>query len=183
MVKGTVEYRKEHYTVVSGDPQSYYKTGAQSFFGYAPVNAGGHDRNTKAIYTDLAANPIKAWKVDLALFPGSNSVAAFVANKWRGERALEGVLKLHYRRPPRITAFPEKVEAVETNKVGMTLTVAGPKKVAPKNPLALSWLPEKVVPGKNRIELLNTATSPRFGTEPKIRPSNSGGENGSENFE
>jgi iron complex outermembrane receptor protein len=61
-----VEYRKERYAIIAGDPQSYYKTGAQSFFGYAPVNAGAHTRHTEAVYIDLAADPLKAWKVDLA---------------------------------------------------------------------------------------------------------------------
>ena len=62
-----LEYRKERYAIIAGDPQSYYKTGAQSFFGYAPVNAGGHIRHTDAIYVDLAANPMTDWKVDLAV--------------------------------------------------------------------------------------------------------------------
>jgi WD40 repeat protein len=66
------------------------------------------------------------WKVELSLFPGSNTVETFVANKWRGERAVEGVLKLHFRRPPRITAFPPEVEAVETNKVRLAVTVSSP---------------------------------------------------------
>ena len=62
-----LEYRKETYGIVPGDPQSYYKTGAQSFFGYGPVNGGDHDRNTKAIYVDLATHPIDPWTVDFAL--------------------------------------------------------------------------------------------------------------------
>jgi WD40 repeat protein len=68
----------------------------------------------------------RRWKVGLALFPGSNSVEAFVANRWRGEQAVGGVLRLLYRRPPQITAFPREVEAVETNKVRLALTVEGP---------------------------------------------------------
>jgi WD40 repeat protein len=66
------------------------------------------------------------WKVELALFPGSNTVETIVANKWRGERAIDGVLRLRYRRPPQITTLPEKVEAVETNKVKLPMTVVGP---------------------------------------------------------
>ena len=66
-VAGGLEYRKETYGIVAGDPQSYYKTGAQSFFGYSPVNQGDHDRNTKAIYVDLATHPVDPWTVDFAL--------------------------------------------------------------------------------------------------------------------
>jgi WD40 repeat protein len=66
------------------------------------------------------------WKVELSLYPGGNSIEPVVANKWRGEKSLPGMVKLRYRRPPRITAFPETVEAVETNKVRLPLTVEGP---------------------------------------------------------
>jgi hypothetical protein len=66
------------------------------------------------------------WKVELTLFPGENSIQAFAGNEWRGERAVERLLKLRYRRPPRITKFPEEVEAVETNKVKLAMTVEGP---------------------------------------------------------
>ncbi len=62
-----LEYRKERYAIAAGDPQSYYKTGAQSFFGYGPVNAGGHIRNTEAGYIDLAVHPVEPWTVDLAI--------------------------------------------------------------------------------------------------------------------
>jgi WD40 repeat protein len=66
------------------------------------------------------------WKAELSLFPGANTVEAFVGNEWRGERAAGSALTLRYRRPPRITAFPKEVEAVETNKVRLTLAVEGP---------------------------------------------------------
>jgi iron complex outermembrane receptor protein len=60
------EYRRDMYELVAGDPDSYYKTGAQSFFGYAPSNAGKHKRNNKAAYVDLAFEPVDALKLDLA---------------------------------------------------------------------------------------------------------------------
>jgi iron complex outermembrane receptor protein len=61
------EYRKETYEIVAGDPASYYKTGAQSFFGYSPVNAGAHGRHNWAVYGDVAFNPVEALAVDLAV--------------------------------------------------------------------------------------------------------------------
>jgi WD40 repeat protein len=79
--------------------------------------------NVKAPEVDLKGGK---WKVELTLFPGLNTVETFVANEWRGEQAVEGALKLRYRRPPQITAFPKEVEAVETNKVKLDVTVEGP---------------------------------------------------------
>ncbi len=61
------EYREDTYQIVAGDPASYYKTGAQSFFGYAPVNAGKYKRNNWAVYADFAFNPTEAWTVDAAV--------------------------------------------------------------------------------------------------------------------
>jgi WD40 repeat protein len=66
------------------------------------------------------------WKVELTLFPGGNTLQTIVANRWRGERTVEGAVQLRYRRPPQITAIPQEVEAVETNKVRLALTVEGP---------------------------------------------------------
>jgi WD40 repeat protein len=66
------------------------------------------------------------WKAELSLFPGQNTIQAVVANEWRGEREAAAALKLRYRRPPRITEFPKMVQAVETNKVKVSLTVGGP---------------------------------------------------------
>lgn len=61
-----LEYREDMYEIRAGDPASYYGTGAQSFFGYAPVNAGKHKRNNKAGYVDLAFNPVEKLTLDAA---------------------------------------------------------------------------------------------------------------------
>ncbi|HTI67953.1 MAG TPA: TonB-dependent receptor [Caulobacteraceae bacterium] len=61
------EYREDTYAIVAGDPSSYYKTGAQSFFGYSPVNAGKHKRHNWAIYADVAFNPVENLKLDAAV--------------------------------------------------------------------------------------------------------------------
>jgi iron complex outermembrane recepter protein len=62
-----VEYREETYGIKAGDPASYYKGGSQSFAGFAPVNAGTHGRNNKAIYFDFAVDPITGLQLDAAL--------------------------------------------------------------------------------------------------------------------
>ncbi len=62
-----VEYRKEMYEIRAGDPTSYFGTGAQSFFGYAPVSASHNTRTDKSIYADLSIKPIDKLLVDGAV--------------------------------------------------------------------------------------------------------------------
>lgn len=61
-----LEYRRESYTIGQGDPLSLYVEGGQSFPGYAASDAGTIKRNAKAIYIDVAFNPVPAWTIDLA---------------------------------------------------------------------------------------------------------------------
>ena len=61
------EYRKETYEITAGDKATYYGGGSQSYFGFAPVNAGKHKRNNKAVYADLALSPITPLKLDAAV--------------------------------------------------------------------------------------------------------------------
>lgn len=63
---GGLEYRSDRYAIEAGDPQSYYLSGAQSFVGYSPVNAGSYSRNDKSAYVDVAVTPVKNLLVDLA---------------------------------------------------------------------------------------------------------------------
>ena len=60
------EVRQDKFTIVAGEPSSYYGAGAQSFTGYDPSNAGTHSRNDYAGYIDLAADPITNLHLDLA---------------------------------------------------------------------------------------------------------------------
>jgi iron complex outermembrane receptor protein len=61
------EYKLNSYTISAGNPDSYYKTGAQSFPGYSPASAGGHRRHNTAVYGDLALTPITGLKLDGAV--------------------------------------------------------------------------------------------------------------------
>lgn len=60
------EYRKENYQIFAGDPLSYYGSGAQSYPGYRPVDAGDYWRHSKSGYLNIIAKPVDAWTVDLA---------------------------------------------------------------------------------------------------------------------
>jgi len=61
-----VEYREDTYEIRPGDPSSYYGVGAQSFFGYSPVNAGFHKRHNKAGYVNVALAPVEKLHLDAA---------------------------------------------------------------------------------------------------------------------
>ncbi len=61
-----VEYRRETYTISSGDPASYLDGGSQSYVALEPVSAGDHQRSNYAGYLDLSVDPAAHWLVDLA---------------------------------------------------------------------------------------------------------------------
>ena len=60
------ESRRETYSISAGEPSSYFGSGAQSFDGYTPFDAGEHSRTNYGFYIDGAADPIKGWHIDLA---------------------------------------------------------------------------------------------------------------------
>jgi iron complex outermembrane receptor protein len=67
VLAGGAEYRIDSYQIKAGDPASYYGTGSQSYFGYAPSNAGYHQRSNYSFYADAALTPIKPLKLDAAV--------------------------------------------------------------------------------------------------------------------
>lgn len=60
------ERRRDTYAIFAGDPESYYRTGAQSFPGFQPSSAGKSSRKSWAGYVDLTVYPVEAWSVSLA---------------------------------------------------------------------------------------------------------------------
>ena len=60
------EARRDTYGIGAGEPEAYYGSGAQSFFGYAPTDSGNYSRTNEAAYIDLATSPVKNLKVDVA---------------------------------------------------------------------------------------------------------------------
>jgi iron complex outermembrane receptor protein len=61
------EARVDTYQIKAGDPLSYYKSGAQSFFGYSPANASYNQRESHAVYGDVAFKPVKQLSLDGAI--------------------------------------------------------------------------------------------------------------------
>jgi iron complex outermembrane receptor protein len=60
------EYRHEFYEIGPGNPESYLDSGASSFPGFTPANAGSNDRKNESVYLDLAGKPLDALTIDLA---------------------------------------------------------------------------------------------------------------------
>jgi iron complex outermembrane receptor protein len=60
------EYRWDRYVVKAGDAASRYGSGAQSYPGFQPSDAGSHSRKAGSGYIDLATKPVENWSVDLA---------------------------------------------------------------------------------------------------------------------
>jgi iron complex outermembrane receptor protein len=60
------EYRRNTFQIGAGDPASYLGSGAQSYPGFLPVDAGTHTRTNYAGYIDLATKPIEGLLTDLA---------------------------------------------------------------------------------------------------------------------
>jgi iron complex outermembrane receptor protein len=60
------EYRRNTFRIGAGDPASYAGSGAQSFPGFLPVDAGTHSRTNYAGYVDVATKPIVGLLTDLA---------------------------------------------------------------------------------------------------------------------
>ena len=60
------EYRRQTFSISAGEPSSYFGTGAQSFIGYTPTDAGLNARDNEAGYIDLATDPIAHLHLDIA---------------------------------------------------------------------------------------------------------------------
>jgi iron complex outermembrane receptor protein len=60
------ERRRDTYAIFAGDPESYYRTGAQSFPGFQPSSARKSTRKSWAGYVDVTVYPVEAWSVSVA---------------------------------------------------------------------------------------------------------------------
>ncbi|WP_067734100.1 TonB-dependent receptor plug domain-containing protein [Novosphingobium naphthalenivorans] len=64
---GGLEWRRDMYGINAGDAGSYYGSGAQSFFGYSPNDAGKYHRTNFAQYLDVTIKPTDKWLIDGAV--------------------------------------------------------------------------------------------------------------------
>ncbi len=61
-----VEQRRDVFSIVAGEPSSYYGAGAQSFTGYTPQDQGSNTRTNYGAYVDFSVSPITGLQTDLA---------------------------------------------------------------------------------------------------------------------
>lgn len=61
-----VEYRREGYRLVSGDPQSYFRAGAQGFPGFNPPTPIEVSRNSIGAYLDAIISPLEGLDIGFA---------------------------------------------------------------------------------------------------------------------
>lgn len=106
------EQRRDTYRIGAGDAASTYKEGSQSYPGFSKTDAGGHSRTSWAVYTDVAATPVDAWKVDAALryekFSdfGDTTVAKLTSRYDFSEKfALRGTVSTGFRAPTLAESF------------------------------------------------------------------------------
>ncbi|MHB8285089.1 MAG: TonB-dependent receptor plug domain-containing protein [Caulobacteraceae bacterium] len=100
------EYRQDTFSITAGEPSSYYGTGAQSFLGYTPLDAGFYTRNNYAGYVDVAADVVKGLHLDIAgryedySDFGSNEVGKFTARyDFSPMLAVRGTVSNGFRAP------------------------------------------------------------------------------------
>ena len=62
-----LEYREDGYELKAGDAASRYKEGSQSYPGFSLTDAGDHKRDSKAVYVNVAFEPVTALQVDAAV--------------------------------------------------------------------------------------------------------------------
>jgi len=61
-----IEYRREGYRLVSGDPASHFRAGAQGFPGFNPPSPVDVNRDSYSIYLDSAISPIDGLDIGMA---------------------------------------------------------------------------------------------------------------------
>jgi len=62
-----VEYQHQRYRETSGEPNSYYGTGAEGWSGFRDSDSGHYRRDLAALYLDLETNFSEQWRASLAV--------------------------------------------------------------------------------------------------------------------
>ena len=120
---GGLEYRHETYKLGAGDPASYYGSGAESFFGFSPVNASENSRNNFSQYLNISFKPIEKWLVDAAIRHenysdfGSTTVFKLTSRyDFSDAFAIRGTVSSGFRAPTLAEGFYQGIN-VSTNYV------------------------------------------------------------------
>jgi iron complex outermembrane receptor protein len=120
------EARVNTYELKAGDPLSYYKSGAQSFFGYSPANASFNQRESHALYGDVAFKPVRQLSLDGALrWENYSDFGDAVIYKGTGRYdfsdmiALRGTIDTGFRAPTAAEEFYQGINVGPTSISGV----------------------------------------------------------------
>jgi iron complex outermembrane receptor protein len=120
------EARVNSYQLKAGDPLSYYKGGAQSFFGYSPANASYNQRESHAVYGDVAFKPVKPLSLDGAIrWENYSDFGDAVIYKGTGRYdfndmiALRGTIDTGFRAPTAAEEFYQGINVGPTSISGV----------------------------------------------------------------
>lgn len=116
------EYRKNDYTIGSGDPGSIYKEGGQSYPGFRPTDAGTNGRKSYSGYIDFALQPVEGLKIDLAgRYEHYSDFGSKVIGKLTGRYdfteafALRGTISNGFRAPTLAESFYSATNVAPTS--------------------------------------------------------------------
>ena len=116
------EYRRNSYSIGSGDPGSIYKEGGQSYPGFRPSDAGTNSRSNQSLYLDIAATPVDGLKLDGAVrFEHYSDFGNNVIFKGTGRYdfsdvfALRGTVSTGFRAPTLAESFYSATNVAPTS--------------------------------------------------------------------
>jgi len=125
-VAAGAEARVDTYQLKAGDPLSYYKGGAQSFFGYSTANASYNQRESHAVYGDVAFKPVKQLSLDGAVrWENYSDFGDAVIYKGTGRYdfndmiALRGTIDTGFRAPTAAEEFYQGINVGPTSISGV----------------------------------------------------------------
>jgi outer membrane receptor protein involved in Fe transport len=140
------EAREDEYGIGAGEPDSYYKSGTQSFPGFTPTAAGNHSRKNYAGYVDFALAPIEALQLDVAgrvehyTDFGDTEIGKITARyDFNPQWAIRGTVSTGFRAP---TLAEEFYTAVNVSPTSATIQL--PADSAAANLLGLSNLKPEI---------------------------------------
>jgi iron complex outermembrane receptor protein len=120
------EARVDTYQLKAGDALSYYKGGAQSFFGYSPANASYNQRESHAVYGDVAFKPVAKLSLDGAIrWENYSDFGDAVIYKGTGRydfndmMALRGTIDTGFRAPTAAEEFYQGINVGPTSISGV----------------------------------------------------------------
>ena len=136
------EWREETFTVIAGEPASYFGAGSSGFKGFEPQNSGDFSRDNYALYAeieqDLSADFVLQYAARYEDFSDfGDTVNGKVAARYDATPnfALRGALSTGFHAPTPGQANIQKITTTFDNDLGLQVESGT---VAPNHPLAIA---------------------------------------------